>query len=322
MALVTKILEGTLSAGQTQITFTDSDIPNSLIRVYSTDPDLFPADQSISENILTITYEQQETTKYIAVELVKQGLIINDTLTSEATDEALSASKGKYLKDELDQVFLSVSSGKTLIAEAITDKGVETSATATFATMAENITAIPTGGAVGSLFRKITGAVQNSDTATASYNVSVAMPYTTITASNVFLDLIRCYYTGSTSYTSSTTVNSVNQSSELVNIGWQVQSGQSWQRFHLYYLEDTTKLKVLSDWTTYNNNNKTVEITLPTDAQNLNADDFIVDFKEVNTGSGASGTYTISKSITDGVLTIIMPVASSRTLKARILYAI
>lgn len=46
----------------------------------------------------------------------------------------------------LNEVFQSVSNGKGLIADAITDKGVITSATDTFATMADNIRRIPSGG--------------------------------------------------------------------------------------------------------------------------------------------------------------------------------
>ena len=48
-------------------------------------------------------------------------------------------------KSELEEVFQSVSNGKSLIAEAITDKGVETSATDTFKAMAQNIEKIQGG---------------------------------------------------------------------------------------------------------------------------------------------------------------------------------
>ena len=44
------------------------------------------------------------------------------------------------------ELFQSVSDGKKLVAEAITDKGVKTSATDTFGTMAGNVRKIPTGG--------------------------------------------------------------------------------------------------------------------------------------------------------------------------------
>ena len=47
---------------------------------------------------------------------------------------------------DLDELFQSVSSGKTLVANAITDKGVSTATDATFATMASNISKINTNG--------------------------------------------------------------------------------------------------------------------------------------------------------------------------------
>lgn len=52
---------------------------------------------------------------------------------------------------ELNQLFTSVSNGKTQIAGAITDKGVPTSATDTFSTMAGNIRNIPTSGGGGDI---------------------------------------------------------------------------------------------------------------------------------------------------------------------------
>lgn len=50
------------------------------------------------------------------------------------------------VEERVEEVFQSVSNGKELIASAITDKGVDTGATDTFATMAQNISDIPTGG--------------------------------------------------------------------------------------------------------------------------------------------------------------------------------
>lgn len=47
--------------------------------------------------------------------------------------------KLKAVNEQVESCFQSVSDGKALVASAITDKGVSTDATATFATMAENI---------------------------------------------------------------------------------------------------------------------------------------------------------------------------------------
>lgn len=58
-----------------------------------------------------------------------------DNLESDRADLPLSAKQGKVL-------FQSVSDGKSLVASAITDKGVTTAEDATFAVMADNIASI------------------------------------------------------------------------------------------------------------------------------------------------------------------------------------
>lgn len=66
--------------------------------------------------------------------------------TYDATKITLSSSNftSSHVKGALDELFQSVDNGKTLIASAITDKGVETSKTDTFEVMAENIENIQT----------------------------------------------------------------------------------------------------------------------------------------------------------------------------------
>lgn len=66
----------------------------------------------------------------------------------ESVQEVLENTEPGKLVDSnvIKEVFTSVSDGKELIASAITDKGVETDATDTFATMAQNIGEIQTGG--------------------------------------------------------------------------------------------------------------------------------------------------------------------------------
>lgn len=66
----------------------------------------------------------------------------------ESVQEVVENTEPGKLVDSnvIKEVFRSVSDGKELIASAITDKGVKTDATDTFATMAQNISDIPTGG--------------------------------------------------------------------------------------------------------------------------------------------------------------------------------
>lgn len=71
---------------------------------------------------------------------------IVDSLNSTATDKPLAAKQGEVLKGLIEDLKKYVSDGKTLVADAITVKGVETAADAAFAKMAENICQIETGG--------------------------------------------------------------------------------------------------------------------------------------------------------------------------------
>ena len=73
---------------------------------------------------------------------------INDGLNSSVNSLTSSINavddKVEDMNNEIDELFQSVSSGKTIIAEAITDKGVSTSANDSFSTMASNIRKIDT----------------------------------------------------------------------------------------------------------------------------------------------------------------------------------
>lgn len=61
-------------------------------------------------------------------------------------DNTTSGMTADNVQDAMDEVFQSVSNGKTLIAAAITDKGVSTAASDSFQTMATNIGLIQTWG--------------------------------------------------------------------------------------------------------------------------------------------------------------------------------
>ena len=56
--------------------------------------------------------------------------------------------QNKVITAKLNEVFQSVSDGKSKIAAAITDKGINTAADATFNTMSENISKIEAGSSI------------------------------------------------------------------------------------------------------------------------------------------------------------------------------
>lgn len=81
---------------------------------------------------------------------------INNIEFTEEGEDSITASNVSYsnttsgmtsrnVQNAIDELFQSVSEGKSLIAAAVTDKGVETAATDSFATMAGNIGQISGG---------------------------------------------------------------------------------------------------------------------------------------------------------------------------------
>lgn len=65
--------------------------------------------------------------------------VISADMTTAVYDNTTSGATATNVQDAIDEVFQSVSNGKTLIAAAITDKWVSTAASDSFSTMASNI---------------------------------------------------------------------------------------------------------------------------------------------------------------------------------------
>lgn len=104
--VVRKILESTLNAGASSVTFTDTDIPNSLLRVYCTKSGLFPISQTLSGNSVTVNYKPQDSNIGVALEIVKSGLDIVDNLVTDDSSKALSANQGYVLKGLIDDIVI------------------------------------------------------------------------------------------------------------------------------------------------------------------------------------------------------------------------
>lgn len=79
----------------------------------------------------------------------------NVTIDSELSDTSENPVKNKVITAKLNEVFQSVSEGKSKIAAAITDKGITTAADATFQVMADNIgkISVSSGEVSGNNFR-------------------------------------------------------------------------------------------------------------------------------------------------------------------------
>lgn len=87
---------------------------------------------------------------------IENSIITNNTNISSITQN-INNLDGKY-----DELFQSVSNGKSMVAGAITGKGVATSANDTFSTMANNIEAIETGSG---------GGIDTSDATATAYDI-------------------------------------------------------------------------------------------------------------------------------------------------------
>lgn len=134
-----------------------------------------------------------------------------------ASDIAITDTAGNYtatdVEGALSELFTSVSDGKTLIAAAITDKGVSTSATDSFATMATNIGSISGGSAPSEIRYK--SHVPPVYTAGAT-SVSVTIPSDTVEGDL----LIVCLFARSTVTAPSGWIQAIKQSIYTANVQW------------------------------------------------------------------------------------------------------
>ena len=207
MALVSKILEATLTAGNTTVTFTDTDIPNSLIRVFSSNPDIIPESRTLIGNTLTVVYPVQVNNIGIALEIVKQGLDIVDDLTSTDTDKALSAKQGKTLKDiidglpsvitnisDMDDVDITdIETGQVLAWNGTDFVNVDqSSATSNIYSYDETVVGTYDGKP---LYRKIiTGTFSTSETLVSNQIYSASIPVSVSNIDKLFADCDHSYY--------------------------------------------------------------------------------------------------------------------------------
>ena len=161
--------------------------------------------------------------------------------------------------------------------------------------------------------------INNTDSATNSWtNVDTSIVQSTATPSNFVLNLRSLYYSGSNQYTCSTVFT--NYSAGVLSYSWTDQSGSTRQWFDIYYIEDPNNIEVLSDWTTYTTAG-TYTFNIPSEAQSLTADDFLIDFKNVQSGGLTLAKTDITKTISNGVLSVTLPTIC-RGIDLRIIYAL
>lgn len=99
------------------------------------------------ENV--VTAEGGATMEFTGLGDAPFAIEINDEEEPPLSAADISYKDSQNVEEALDGLFTSVSSGKSLIASAITDKGVPTEEDAAFSQMADNIRQIPTGTGTG-----------------------------------------------------------------------------------------------------------------------------------------------------------------------------
>ena len=97
------------------------------------------------KGLSTNDYTTTEKNKLAGIADGANKTIVDSVLNTSSENPV----QNKVIAGEINTLKKSVSDGKTLVATAITDKGVDTAADATFAVMAANIRAIESGGGVG-----------------------------------------------------------------------------------------------------------------------------------------------------------------------------
>ena len=128
--------------------------------------------QSELESIDIFSLIEQHNNEYFNIRFMLKKPDDSRIVPSEYI--ALKITKNqKPIQMQLNETFQSVSNGKTLIASAITDKGINTSNTDTFQTMADNIAQIEQGVTGDTLLYKF-GVVSDNHCATA-YNAQNKM---------------------------------------------------------------------------------------------------------------------------------------------------
>ena len=116
--------------------YTNSQIRNQDFSGFAKVTDVQALDEKLSDEMETGLTAQKNYTDQ------KTNQIVSDVNANfQEVEGAISTLNGN-----MNNLFQSVSNGKSQIAGAITDKGVPTSASDSYSTMASNIRAIPTGG--------------------------------------------------------------------------------------------------------------------------------------------------------------------------------
>ena len=170
------------------------------------------------------------------------------------------------------------------------------------------------GGGITPIYPDYVNTVNNTDSTGSG---STYFNYTgteQISEANFFKDLTQVYFSGSNSYTCTTVFD--YYLNNYIHYSWTTQSGSTKQWFNILFVEDLSKVHVISDWTTYTSAGW-YEFTLP---DGILATSCIIDFKNVKSGGGSLSNTAVEKRQIGNKLRVYIPVASgSPSIDIRIL---
>ena len=113
------------------------------------------SDTEPTEDAVSVWVNPNTDESFIVPEVNDKTVSEDDTWSSKKIKESIDAASNteeiNSIKSEITELKKSVSDGKSLVASAITNKGVETESDATYETMATNINNIRSGGGTGSV---------------------------------------------------------------------------------------------------------------------------------------------------------------------------
>lgn len=175
------------------------------------------------------------------------------------------------------------------------------------------------GSPKGTGFAKVYSDAYNTDSSgSRTITIDDTQVESGATASNFYKNLTALFFSGSSSY--ETTTNFTGFSTDQLTYSWGEQSGSTQQWFDVMYLANAEDINVLSNWTTYTQSD-TYTFNIPEQAQGLTADDFIIDFRNVKSGGNGISKTSVTKTVSNGVLSVYLPVGG-RGYDVRIIYTV
>lgn len=150
------------------------------------------SDTEPTEDAVSVWVNPNTNESFTVPEVNDKTVSEDDTWSSKKIKESIDAASNteeiNSIKSEITELKKSVSDGKSLIASAITIKGIETQSDDTFETMATNINNIRSGGSSGSVVLNASDSIKVISSSSVSCITNVSDSVTTTVTSEIVTD--------------------------------------------------------------------------------------------------------------------------------------